>query len=54
MLVDRDGVLDKIIVFESGVFYLVGKFLLMFNNKSEDLDVSKWFLYYLILMEFDE
>lgn len=53
-LVDRDGVPDKTTALESGASYLAGKPLLMLNNKSEDLDVSKWFLYYPISTESDE
>lgn len=53
-LVDRDGVPYKTTALESGASYLAGKPLLMLNNKSEDLDVSKWFLYYPISTESDE
>lgn len=53
-LVDRDGVPDKTTALESGASYLAGKPLLMLNNKSEDLDASKWFLYYPISTESDE
>lgn len=53
-LVDRDGVPDKTTALESGASYLASKPLLMLNNKSEDLDVSKWFLYYPISTESDE
>lgn len=53
VLVDINGVLEKIIVVESGVFYFVGKFLLIFNKEIKDLDVNKWFFYYLFFMEFD-
>ncbi|XP_022788562.1 uncharacterized protein LOC111328402 isoform X2 [Stylophora pistillata] len=54
VLVDRDGVPEKTTALENGASYLAGKPLLIFNNKSKDLDVSKWFLYYPLTTETDE
>lgn len=54
VLVDREGVPEKTTALESGASYLAGKPLLIFNNKSKDLDVSKWFLYYPLTTETDE